>query len=57
MQLSPDAQHKAVYIGINAAITGDLLTTVGQQTKEDMLMIKKCGKQNVSHDWEVAYPY
>ncbi len=32
---------KAMYIGINAAITGDLLTTPGARSKEDMALIKE----------------
>lgn len=56
-QLSLETQHKAIYCGINSAITGDLLTTIGQQTEQDMQMISDCGKENRSYDWEVAYDF
>lgn len=56
-QLSPEVQRKAIYVGINSAITGDLLTTIGQQAKEDMAMIAECGKVNRTLDWEVSYDY
>ncbi len=56
-QLSPEMQRKAIYVGINAAITGDLLTTIGQQAKEDMAMIEECGLENKAVDWEVSYDY
>ncbi len=56
-QLSPEMQRRAIYVGINAAITGDLLTTIGQQAKEDMQMIEECNMVNKTVDWEVAYDY
>lgn len=56
-QLSLDTQKKAIYCGINSAITGDLLTTIGQQAEQDMQMIKDCGMENRSEDWEVAYEH
>lgn len=40
-QLDRDTQRKALYIGVNAAITGDLLTTVASVTKEDMKLFKE----------------
>lgn len=56
-QLSLETQHKAIYCGINSAITGDLLTTIGQQAAQDMQMIKDCGMENRTEDWEVSYDY
>lgn len=56
-QLSSEMQRRAIYVGINSAITGDLLTTIGQQAKDDMQMIKDCGLQNRGVDWEIAYDY
>ncbi len=56
-QLSPETQRKAIYCGINSAITGDLLTTVGQQAADDMAMIQEMGMENRGIDWEVAYDY
>ena len=56
-RLTPEIQQKAIYIGINSAITGDLLTTIGRQAEEDMQMIQACGKENIAQDWEVAYDY
>lgn len=56
-QLSVETQHKAIYCGINSAITGDLLTTIGQQAEQDMQMIQDCGMENRGVDWEVSYDY
>lgn len=56
-QLSLETQHKAIYCGINSAITGDLLTTIGQQAQQDMQMIEDCGMINKSQDWEISYDY
>lgn len=52
MQLSEARQRKAIYIGINAAITGDFLTTTGQTVANDMQLIAECGKENSARDWE-----
>jgi len=52
MQLSATAQRKAIYIGINAAITGDFLTTTGQTVANDMQMLAECRKENSARDWE-----
>lgn len=56
-QLSSELQRRAIYVGINSAITGDLLTTIGQQARQDMAMIEECGKENCAQDWEVSYDY
>jgi len=52
MQLSEARQRKAIYIGINAAITGDFLTTTGQTVANDMQMLAECRKENSARDWE-----
>lgn len=56
-QLSPSVQRRAIYCGINAAITGDLLTTIGQQAQDDLQMIAEMGKRVEVRDWEVSYSF
>jgi len=36
-------EEEAIQAGINAAIVGDLLTTIGSQVKEDMAKVKALG--------------
>lgn len=42
-RISPEAQREALRIGINGAIMGDLLTTIGAQIEQDKQMVKECG--------------
>ena len=42
-RLSADALNKALYVGANAAIVGDLLTTVGSNIDEDKQRFKEAG--------------
>lgn len=41
--ISKEIQEKALYIGINAAIMGDMLTTLGNSAKNDIAMFKSAG--------------
>lgn len=59
-RFSKDIQRKAMYIGINAAITGDLLTTTGSTSTEDHQLAREAGYEeddtltDVLHLW---HPY
>lgn len=53
IQLPLPVVRKAMYIGINAAITGDMLTTVGARAEEDMALIREMGyTTDLPTDWE-----
>ncbi|MCC8142786.1 MAG: hypothetical protein LIO97_01880 [Tannerellaceae bacterium] len=52
-QLSKEVQQKALYIGMNSSITGDLLTTVGSTVAEDKVLFTGQGYSlQENTDWE-----
>lgn len=53
-QLSPEVQRKSLHIGINAAVVGDLLTTIGSKVEEDKKAFTEAGYSLTEQtDWEV----
>ena len=52
-RLSEKVQRKALYIGINSAIIGDLLTTIGSRVAEDKVLFTSEGYSLTENtDWE-----
>lgn len=50
--MSRKSQQKALYIGINAAIIGDLLTTIGSRVEEDKELFTEAGYSLIRNtDW------
>ncbi|MCM1163114.1 MAG: biotin synthase BioB [Muribaculaceae bacterium] len=43
--IDPDTQRRALTMGVNGAIIGDLLTTLGASIDQDMQMAQECGYQ------------
>ncbi len=48
--LIKEFQHKALRAGVNSAIVGDLLTTIGTSVDEDKVIFKDAGFEFISND-------
>ena len=59
-QLSEATQRKSLYIGINSAIIGDLLTTIGSKVEEDKVLTLADGRElidGMSSWWAAVHGY